>query len=343
MAMLAVACGNGPADNGSRPEVVVEPAPVMRVAETVSASARLEPMREALLFGAGRITGVPVQPGDTVRAGEALVELSGDPVAMAERDAAARRVDARQVELDNARRDLQRAVDLHRSGALSTRGLEGAETALAGAEAALEAARAELAGASASLGATTVTAPFDGMVGRVWARRGEMAGSRPLVQLLDGDSLRARLLLPRRYAGTVRAGAAASFVVSGGGDSQLFGTVTSVGGGLDPQTGLLAVEVVFEDRRPLCGTVGTAMVETDVARDVVAVPFEALRRTADCCRVAVVLEGVVELREVRTGLAGGGRVEIVEGLSPGDSVVVASTGSPSGGDTVSVIRASSPE
>lgn len=333
---LLFGCGGPQPGNGSLPEVVVEPAPVMRVAESVGASARLEPTGEALLFGSGRISAVPVEPGDTVTAGEVMVSLSGDPAVFAAEDAAAERVEARQIGLGNARRDLERARELHASGAVSESSLEAAGTALDAAEAALEAARAELAGASASAAASTVSAPFDGVVGRVWARPGEMAGSRPLVQLTGTDGLRARLLLPRRYAGAVRRGAAAHFVPAGGAGPELFGTVVSVGGGLDPQTGLLAVEVSFRADGAARGAMGTVKVETDVAENVVAVPSDALRRTADCCRVAVVSGGVMELREVETGLSGGGRVEIAGGLSPGDSVIVESTGSHSEGDSVSV-------
>jgi RND family efflux transporter MFP subunit len=336
LVLLAVACAGG--DGADEPvEVTVTTASRGRVARTVRASARLEAGREALLFGSGRVTDCAVEEGDTVRAGQTLVSLSGDEAAAEAGRAARRRLEAAGLELENARADLQRAQRLHESGAVSRSELEGAETAVEAARAARDAARARLAAAEASAEASTVKAPFGGVVGRVWARRGMLAGDGPLVHMVGPEDLRCRLMLPRSYAGSIGPGAEATFRTSSAGLPELRGSVTEVSPGLDPQTGLLPVTVSFPDgSRAASGLVGTVSVVTRVEEDVLAVPREALRRTAECCRLVVVEAGMADVREVTTGLTGDQMVQIRSGLEGGEAVVTDAEAYPADGDSVRV-------
>jgi len=333
---LACGCGDGNG-NGQPTEVQVAAASRGRVSETVEASVRLEAGREALLFGAGRVVEVAASEGDTVSEGQVLVSLSGDAAAAEAMQAARMELAASETELENARRDLERAASLHSSGAVSLQELEGAETAVEAARAAVDGARARLAAAEASAVASTVNAPFDGVVGRVWARKGALAGEAPLVQLVSRGALQARLLLPRRYAGRIRTGADAAFSAAGSSFPELAGSVASVAAGLDPESGLLPVTLTFPARHGIApGLMGRVSIVTRSEDDVLTVPRQALQRTADCCRVIVVSEGVARVREVVTGLDGNGLVEIRSGLEAGETVVTGSTAFPSDGDSVTV-------
>ncbi len=326
--------GNG---GGDLTEVTVAAVTRTTVAETVTASARLEAGREALLFGSGRVIEVAVSEGDTVLPGQTLVSLSGDPAARAGVEAARNGLTAADSELDNARRDLERARRLHRSGGVSSRDLQGAETAVQVSRAARSSALARLESAKASAEASAVVAPFGGAVGRIWAREGALAEEGPLIQVVGEGALRARLLLPREYAGAIRPGAEASFRASGGAFGELSGHVSAVAAGLDPETGLLPVTLVFAGGREVPpGAMGTALVVTRVEEDVLAVPRQALRRTSDCCRVAVVEGGIARVREVTAGLAGGELVEIESGLRAGDRVVTEAAAYPADGESVTV-------
>lgn len=336
--VCALACGCGDGKGDVEPtEVQVAAASRGRVAETVEASARLEAGREALLFGSGRVVEVAASQGDTVSEGQVLVGLSGDAAASGAMQAARMELAASETELENARRDLDRAASLHSSGAVSLQELEGAGTAVEAARAAVDGARARLAAAEASAVASTVNAPFDGVVGRVWARKGALAGEAPLVQLVSRGGLQGRLLLPRSCAGRIRIGADAAFSASGSSFPELAGSVTSVAAGLDPESGLLPVTLTFPVRHGIPpGLMGRVSIVTRSEDDVLTIPRQALQRTADCCRVMVVSEGVARVREVVTGLDGNGLVEIRSGLEAGETVVTGSTAFPSDGDSVTV-------
>ena len=335
-AFLACACSEGKG-SGEPTEVTVATVTRGRVVETVEVSARLEAGREALLFGSGRVVEVAVSEGDTVSEGQMLVDLSGDLAAAEAMQAARMELAAAETEMGNARRDLERAASLHASGAVSLQELEGAGTAVVAARAAVDGARARLAAAEAFAVASTVNAPFGGVVGRVWARRGALAGEAPLVQLVSRGALQARLLIPRRYAGRIRTGAEAAFAASGSSFPELAASVSCVAAGLDPESGLLPVTLTFPAHPGIPpGLMGSVSIVTRAEDDVLTVPREALHRTADCCRVIVVSEGVARVREVVTGLEGNGLVEIRSGLEAGQKVVTDSAVFPSDGDSVTV-------
>ena len=334
--LAAVACG-GNGGNGSPSEVVLAPVRRHRVVESVRASARLEAGREALLYGEGRIDSVAVAEGDTVETGQMLVALSGDASARSSREASLSALQAERIRLENARSQLERARRLYEAGALSAEQLDGAETALQAAVASHSRARAGYRAQSVSADAATVTAPFPAVVGRVWARPGARASASPMIQLTGMRGLQSRLLLPRRYYGRIGAGAGVTFRTAADSETVLAGTVVSVSPGLDPETGLLPVTVAFQrEDGVLPGLLGSVELETGVVEEALAVPEQALRRTADCCRVIVVDDGVARYREVVTGLSGGGMVEVVSGLRAGEEVVVESTGAPADGDSVTV-------
>jgi HlyD family secretion protein len=65
-----------------------------------------------------------------------------------------------------------------------------------------------------------------------------------------------------------------------------------------------------------------ARVVIDEAKDVLKVPTSALFRVGDKSAVFQVVDGVVRQQEVKVGRQNGLEAEILEGLSPGDKVVL---------------------
>lgn len=84
----------------------------------------------------------------------------------------------------------------------------------------------------------------------------------------------------------------------------------------------MKLEVPNPDGRLRSGMFGTVRFHPAAARDVLAVPTQALLRTGQRDLVIVDLgEGSFEPREVQTGHEGGGYVEVREGLAQGDRIV----------------------
>lgn len=111
------------------------PAPV--VAEITGSGHVVAPQTVAVhARQAGRVLSVAVQPGDRVAAGQVLARMQGDEAGLALEDAAiARRTaalvaEARQIEVDAAQQDRDRAALLAARDAVPGHALETAETAL---------------------------------------------------------------------------------------------------------------------------------------------------------------------------------------------------------------------
>ncbi len=210
-------------------------------------SVRLEAGEEALLFGSGRVISVEVEAGDTVRAGQVLVSLSGDAVVENAVSARARELEAARVEADNSEAQYLRCAELFEAGAVSAADLEGAGTAMTAADAAFRAAWAEYSSAVSGREASVIQAPFDGVVGRVWAGEGDMAGTDPLLMLTSGSGLQARALLPESELGCIDPGASAEFESISAPGMRFEGRVSTVSPCVDPVTFLLPVTVTIED------------------------------------------------------------------------------------------------
>lgn len=261
LVLLFACCGSGREQAGKAPaESMCIDGGV--APDTISASCRLEAGNEGLLFGSGRILEVHVVEGDSVLAGQVLVTLSTDAVAEGAVTAGVREIEAARVAVENARLGYQRASSLFQAGAISELELDGALTAMQAAEAEYAAARAGLSSAVSGRSASVVQAPFDGVVGKVWAGEGSMAGNDPLLMITGGSGFVARVLLPEYFIGSVEPGAEAWFETIAVPGERFDGFVTSVSPGIDPVSRLLPVTVSIEDHGDLLvpGLYGTVSI-----------------------------------------------------------------------------------
>ncbi len=207
---------------------------------------RVESEREALVLGSGRVLAVHVREGDRVSRGDLLVELAGDAAVSDYEDAARLSSEAAALAAEAALAGMERAEALFEAGAISARALDAARSSAAAAVGELDMAEAELGEASAMRSAATVTAPFDGVVGRIRAREGETAEG-PLVLVVGEGRLLVRAMLPEMALGQVRPGDVATFTPDAQGVTGAAGTVTSVASAVDPVTGLVPVTVTLEE------------------------------------------------------------------------------------------------
>jgi multidrug efflux pump subunit AcrA (membrane-fusion protein) len=72
------------------------------------------------------------------------------------------------------------------------------------------------------------------------------------------------------------------------------------------------------------------------------VPAEAVAYVVGISKVFVVADGKAGERQVKTGLREGGRVEILDGVKPGDVVAVSGLGQLHDGAAVQVVPAPGP-
>ncbi|KQT83080.1 hypothetical protein ASG48_13955 [Aurantimonas sp. Leaf443] len=296
-----------------------------------------------------RIEAVLVDIGDRVEAGEVLVRLDARPLqvqlaqdeaAIAAGEAAVQQatsqIEGQSAALEQADRVFSRAERLLRSGAGAQSTLDDARSALASAQASLKAARDAKANAQAlveqskakrddtalQLERTQVRAPVAGLVVTRAADLGQIAatGGDPLFTLVQNGVVEFEGKAIETALGQLKPGQRTTVYPSGA--PPRAGAVRLVSPRVDVATRQGIVKIALDDDQDLpIGLFGRAVVET-MRRQGVTVPLSAVMTSAQGSLVQRVgADGTLETRQVTTGILDGAALEIVEGLSAGDTVV----------------------
>jgi macrolide-specific efflux system membrane fusion protein len=295
----------------------------------------------------GQIKALHVQLGQRVRKGELLVsldpELAQADVSQAEAALAQQRalLESRQVDITAARREGERQKRLAAAGAAAAQELERATDELAkleadakGQSATLQRLQAELTRTQLRLGYTRITAPMDGVVVSLPVQVGQtviaIQITPVMLTLADLDTITVRTRVPEADIQSIRVGQLARFSTLSGEARRYEGKVRVIQPIPERAGSAVFYNVLFEvdnrDRRLYSDMTVQVDIETGRARDVPTVPVVALgERGADGRFRVLVLDdqGRRSVRQVRTGLQDGSRVEVLDGLQLGEKVLLA--------------------
>jgi membrane fusion protein (multidrug efflux system) len=302
-----------PGSERKRPPHLVETVPVEHrpITHGVTRTGTLSALREVRLFNQeeGRVAELPFYEGDRVAAGEVVARLDDQLLRAQLEKAAATR--------NQAASDLQRLRSLKLRAVIS-------DDELARSETQLQVASAEEQLLKTRLGYSVLRAPFDGVVSARLLQPGDVAPRfTHLLTLYDPASLVIEVTLSELLLPLLRPGTAVPVRIDALADSRLQGTVLRIHPTVDPRTRLGLVEVALAD--PPEGVRPGQLGRVDLALPAIerqVIPYPALRRDAQGEFVYVVSDGTVQRRAVRSGLLLGEDVEIVEGLTDGQRVVV---------------------
>ncbi|MCB9613891.1 MAG: efflux RND transporter periplasmic adaptor subunit [Sandaracinus sp.] len=321
-----------------RPAPEVEPVPpppvhvdvvrTRQVVPTAEGVATLEAARDATLRAevGGRVVDLAAALGSRVEVGASLVRLDVGRTAVA-LDAVGAQVAQAEAALAQAERQRELAERLVQSGGAASTRLDDATDGVRLAQAALEATRAQQRLTRRGITEAVVRAPFAGIVAERFVEVGELAApGAPVMRLVDVSHLKATVLLDPREALDLVPGARGHAEVHAREGERFDVTVERVGELVDPRTRRLPVEVRIDDpqHRLRPGLTARVRVETGPARAVVVLPSGALFERFGETQVYVVDgEAVAHRRTVSAGTSRDGEVEIGEGLTPNERVVVA--------------------
>ena len=218
-----------------------------------------------------------------------------------------------------AQRNHERAVELARTGAGTQRGRDEAL-------AAFEAAKGVLALARARLEKTVINAAFGGIVGLRRVDLGAyVTAGQDLVSLDAIDVVIADFTVPERYLRFLAPGRAIEIEVDALPGRTFTGEITALSPRIDPDGRSLAVRarVPNGDAALRPGLFARVGVITDRRDQAIVVPEQAIVPRGDRFFVYRVVDGRAALTAVKLGLRSFGRVEIVEGLAAGESIITA--------------------
>ena len=295
----------------------------------------------------GVIALLPVQEGDYVKKGWTLLALSDvdlrAQVTLQERalDTARSTVTEACAASDLASRNLERTRRLADERLVSQQGFDQAESQSKTAAAGCASARARLGQAEAGVDLARVTlaksvlrAPFDGVVSKVSAEVGEWVspspggarGVAPVIEIIDTRSVYVRAPLDEVDAGKLRIGLPVRITMDAYPGRSFPGRVTYIGSYVSEaqqQNRTFDVDVEFDDtafaRTLLPGTSADIEIVLRARENVARIPTSAILQGG---RVLVVRGATLVSVPIRTGLSNWEVSEVVDGLRPGDPVVV---------------------
>jgi RND family efflux transporter MFP subunit len=269
-------------------------------------------------------------------------------------------VRAAEARLANARADFDRNARLARSNAVSRAELDASRTALRVAEEDLKAARqllekgtigreedieakeAEVRGlegrvveANIQLEDSTLHAPYDGVIAKRFVEvQQNVKAKEPVVRFQDVDEIEVAVDVPETFmAAEFRSADIVEMLAefSGAPGLQFPVHVTEVAQAADPTTQTFRVRAAMKappDANLLPGMTATVTLtyrRAGILGDRILVPISAVLKDANGEQVVWVVgsDETVTRRPVKLGEATGGRVEIAEGLQPGERIAVA--------------------
>jgi RND family efflux transporter MFP subunit len=287
----------------------------------------------------GRVIRFPKEEGDRVAAGEAVawVDAENYRLGVQQAESAVRVGEAAlaraRVGAEHNRSELERARNLLQSGGITDRDHKAAVLAdqdalaqIAVAEAQIAEARAALEVARKRLADTTILAPVAGTIQRKQARPGAyVEPPTPVFTLVDNARLELESPVPTASLGPIRPGQRVTFSVNAFPERVFEGRVVELNPTVDPQSRSAAVRIQAAnlDGRLKAGMFATGEIVTGAAQPVILVPANAVYRDGQSASasVYVAVENKAVRRPVKLGRETGGRLEILEGLQPGDLLI----------------------
>jgi RND family efflux transporter MFP subunit len=333
---------------------------------TLSIAGEFTPYQEVELHAkvAGYIQKINVDIGDRVHKGDILAILE-IPELDAQVQAARAGVRHSQEEITRTQNEVSRAEADHasvhaaatrlkqasesRPGLIAEQELDDATGKDRSTEAQVDAAKSTLAAARQQLEVSQadqqhyaalseysrITAPFDGVVTWRYADTGSLiqagtsnTSSMPVVKLSQVKMLRLRIPVPESLAANVRDGEPVDIRVKAT-NQHLSGKVIRSTDALDRSTRTMQVEVDVPnpDYKLTPGMYADVSLRVQNDPDALTLPLQAINRTANKTTVFLVnSQSDVEEREIRTGIEGSDRIQVLSGLNAGDRVIVGNLG-----------------
>jgi len=280
--------------------------------------------------------------GSRVEQGELLAEIETPETDQQLAQAVAARQQAAS-SLALATSTLARWEALKKRDVVSQQELEEKKSADAQAKANLAAADANVERLRQLESFKRVTAPFAGVVTKRNVDTGDLidaggGAGRALFVLSQTDPLRVYVNVPQSYAHLVKAGQKVTVTQQEMRGETFSGEIVRTAGAIDAQTRTMQVEVVLQNADDKLLPGAYVQVSLPLAgTGALTLPTNVLLMRGEGPRVAVVgADGKVKLRAVKIGRNLGEVIEILDGVGPGDKVVLNPSDSMNDGDTVVV-------
>lgn len=284
------------------------------LARTTTVAGILEPLRTVGVNAqlSGSLLSVNAEEGNYVREGQTLARIDARELEA--------QVKSAEASLEFAQSSATRSDELWRQKIITASEYERDRAALAAAQATLEQLKTRL-------GYAVIRSPISGVVTEKRLEAGDIVSPQTrLFSVADVSMLVSRVMVSELEVSLLKTGAAVDVTVDALGGARVQGRIRRVFPSADSATRLVPVEVALtgsslSQLRP--GYTIRSTFRLGTRDDVLIIPTRAVMGPAGARAVVAVRQGRAERRIVRVGPDIEGTTQVLEGLSLGDTVIVA--------------------
>lgn len=291
-------------------------------AQAIAAEKQLVPIRTSL--GTVRVRRVHVQLGEVVKAGRVLIEMD-DTLQKAALDTARIQRDSYIQEVQQTGERLPKIQTLFSEGMATADELRKAMQDEAEARVKLSSSESRLVQANADHKATRILAPVNGIVTECDLNPGTVVRQgTDLMKLSEINPILVNAMMGEEKINYVHVGQQAEISFYAFPGRKFQGEVVIVKPSIEQKSRLVTAIIRVKNPQFEIKPGMNGMAQLQYRREALRVPGIALlsRKDGVAHVFAVDDEGIAHLRQVETGAASEGYVEVVDGLEPGDRVVV---------------------
>jgi membrane fusion protein (multidrug efflux system) len=318
--VIALAAGCSQSESSAKPEnnqnkavqvsvVRVEPAPMKDVLVLPGETEAWQDVRVAA-DAAGRVEWIGPKEGQTVKEGELIAKID---------------VAALKAALDRAEAALKLAEDLNeRRHKLFERNIINQEE-MDKSQTERTLARANFRQVQIEYERGFLKAPLTGLVNHLFVDEGEFVDKgKPFVDLVNVDKIKINVNVPELDVRYLKAGQKTMVRVDAFPDRELLGVIDFVAYKADPATKSFHVKVIVDnpghDIRP--GMIARVAFLRRVIPDALAAPLFSIVDKGGERILFVEKDGMAHARTISIGVIEGDKIQITQGLKPGDNLIV---------------------
>ena len=260
----------------------------------------------------GKITSINFEEGTHVKEGQLLAKVND-----AQLQAQLRKL---EVQLKPAEDRVYRQNALLEKEAVSKEAYEQVQTDLA-------MLKAEIDQVKANIDLTELRAPFDGIIGLRQVSEGAYATPSTIVASLTKISpLKIEFAVPERYAGIMKNGANLQFKLDGH-LKPFSAKVYAAESYVDPTTHTFAMRALYPntDGKLMPGRFANIELKTQEFENTITIPSQAIVPEMGIDKVYLYKSGKATPVTITKGIRSEARVQVLEGLSLGDTIIISGT------------------
>lgn len=284
----------------------------MMLTDELSVSGSLIPNEEVELRNEvpGRVVMLHLPEGQFVRKGALLVKLFDEDL-----QASLKKL---QAQLAVKQQICSRQAELIKVNGVSRNEYE--QTCLE-----LKTIQADIESVKASVRKTEIKAPFDGVIGlRQISEGAVLTASSVLATLRSTGKIKLDFSVPEKYSAQVRSGLQVIFTLSSNASKEYTAKVFATEMGVESSTRNMKVRAMVnsDSRELIAGAFANVRLKLGGSSHALMVPTSALIPEEDRNSLIVARKGKAHFTEVKTGVRNAAKVEITDGIQPGDTVIL---------------------